>query len=315
MMLRSDLDHLPEHIRQELDRVVQVLFEETDDAMRGAASAHRKAGQILKVILFGSFARGDWVDDRVSGYRSDYDLLVVVNHEDLTDSYRYWDKAADRFVRELTIAKTLGRPLNFIVHSLADLNDKLKRGRPFFMDILRDGVALYEAPNHPLEAPRALPPEEVRAEAQAYFEEWFPGALGFLDTSRYSQTQGRTKEAAFLFHQATERLYHCVLLVLTLYSPRAHRLEVLRSMAEDLDARLVEAWPRETRFERRAFDRIRRAYVEARYSPHYQISDEELTWAAAHVERLAEIVRVICVEHLGKLSAGAQPEGADSPLI
>ena len=30
------------------------------------------------VVLFGSHARGDWVEDPETGYRSDYDLLVVV---------------------------------------------------------------------------------------------------------------------------------------------------------------------------------------------------------------------------------------------
>lgn len=32
-------------------------------------------------MLFGSYARGGWVEDRKSGYRSDYDLLVVVNNK------------------------------------------------------------------------------------------------------------------------------------------------------------------------------------------------------------------------------------------
>jgi len=35
-------------------------------------------GKLLKIILFGSYARGDWVDDSVGRYLSDYDLLVVV---------------------------------------------------------------------------------------------------------------------------------------------------------------------------------------------------------------------------------------------
>ena len=245
-MLRRDLDHLPEPIRRELGYVVRILFEEVEDAMRGAVSDHRRAGQILKVILFGSFARGDWVDDRVSGYRSDYDFLVVVNHEDLADAYRYWDKVADRFVRELTVTRTLGRPVNFIVHSLADVNDKLRRGRPFFLDVVRDGIVLYEAPHHPLESPRSLAPEDARAEAQAHYDHWFVSAAGFLRNSGYARADGDAAPAAFLLHQATERLYHCVLLVLTLYSPRAHRLEVLRSMAEALAPALAEAWPRST---------------------------------------------------------------------
>lgn len=61
--------------------------------------------------------------------------------------------------------------------------------------------------------------------------------------------------------------YNGVLLVLTLYSPKSHRLGILRSIAENLDPRLIEAWPRDTRAARRAFAQLQRAYVEARYSP------------------------------------------------
>ena len=52
--------------------------------------AHRtqprfRTGKLLKIILFGSYARGDWVDDPIGRCHSDYDLLVVVDHADLTD--------------------------------------------------------------------------------------------------------------------------------------------------------------------------------------------------------------------------------------
>ncbi|WP_245507309.1 hypothetical protein [Rhizobium sp. PP-CC-3G-465] len=69
-----------------------------------------------------------------------------------------------------------------------------------------------------------------------------------------------------MLHQAAERAYHCTLLVFKLYSPKSHRISVLRSHAENLDERLIPVWPRDARFQRRAFSRLRRAYVEARYS-------------------------------------------------
>ncbi len=299
MRLRDDLDHLPETQRRELELAVRILFEEFSAALGVRPTQdYKRDAAILKVVLFGSFARGDWVEDRVNGYLSDYDLLVVVNHDKLTDLHDYWGAAGDRFVRALTIERTLRRPVNFIVHTLADVNDQLKRGRPFFLDIVRDGIALYEAPNHPLETPRVLAPEAARAEAQGYFDEWFGTAVDFERGATFYREDGKPKLAAFMLHQATERFYHCVLLVLTLYSPRAHKLDVLRSLAEDLDARLIAAWPREDRVSRRGFDRIRRAYVEARYSPHYKITPEELAFAFEHVGQLATLVDAICRERL-----------------
>ena len=122
-------------------------------------------------------------------------------------------------MREQTISHRLSAPVSLIVHSLADVNGQLQRGRPFFMDIVRDGIALYEAPGHPFVQPEPLAPAEVLKEAEGFFDEWFPSAETFLRHANEGMSWGRPKETAFLLHQATERAYHCVLLVLTLYSP------------------------------------------------------------------------------------------------
>jgi len=63
-------------------------------------------------------------------------------------------------------------------------------------------------------------------------------------------------------------------------------------------ARLTEAWPRDTRFAQRCFELLRRAYVDARYSPHYKITTEELGWLFEHVEALETLIEKICREQL-----------------
>jgi uncharacterized protein len=296
--VKTSLDHLPDAKRRELARIVEILFVEFDDALKGRNAPHRKAGRILKIILFGSYARGDWVDDRVCGYKSDYDLLVVVNHEDLADTLEYWGPADDHLLRAYQIAHELTAPANFIVHWLTDVNKQLKRGRPFFADIVRDGIALYEAPDHPFEHAEPLSAEEARKEAQGYFEQWFESAEKALKGARFYISEGDNKDAAFLLHQATERLYHCISLVMTLYSPKSHKLNFLRSQAERLAPVLISAWPRESRFEQRCWELLRRAYVDARYSPHYKVTPEELAWLAGRIEILRALVEQICREHL-----------------
>jgi len=292
------IDHLPQRKQEELAEVARILIEEFDAARRSKLKAELQTARILKIILFGSYARGGWVEDRKSGYRSDYDLLIVVNSHAVTEISDYWETASERFVRELTITKQLETPVNFIVHSLHELNDQLARGRPFFIDIARDGIPLYEVPGYPLASPRQLTPEDARDEAQRNFDHWYPSAANFLKHALIAIGEKTTKEAAFFLHQATERLYHCALQVITLYSPKSHRLSVLRSHAERVDQRLVGAWPRDTKFSRRCFNNIDRAYVEARYSAKYSISDEELAWVVHHVTLLQTIVRAICLERL-----------------
>ncbi len=97
-------------------------------------------------------------------------------------------------------------------------------------------------------------------------------------------------------------MYHCTLLVLTLYSPKSHKLMFLRSRCEQVDQRLIAALPRETKFERRCFELLRQAYVNARYSPHYAITDEELAWLGQRVRALQGLVEQICLERLQALA-------------
>jgi hypothetical protein len=153
-----------------------------------------------------------------------YDLLVVVNHDELADVTEYWAQADDHLLREQTVTGRIRTPINFFIHSLSDVNAQLKRGRPFFCDIVRDGIALYEAPDHPFEQPRPLSPDAALAEANASFDGWYSLATGFLRNAGYAISDRNNKLTAFLLHQAAERLYHCTLLVLTLYSPKSHKL-------------------------------------------------------------------------------------------
>ncbi|WP_240609515.1 HEPN domain-containing protein [Phenylobacterium deserti] len=296
--VRTSLDHLPEAKRRELSRIVEILFAEFGDALTGKTAPHRKAGRILKVVLYGSYARGDWVQDPIGGYTSDYDLLVVVNHEELADLAEYWGPADDHLLRAYQISRELTAPSHFIVHALSDVNRQLKRGRPFFTDIIKDGVALYEAPDHPFDAPQPLSPEEARHEAQGYFEQWFESAENFRQLAVDGARREMLKESAFLLHQATERLYHCLLLVLTLYSPKSHKLNFLRSQAERVAPQLIEAWPRDSRFAQRSWELLRRAYVDARYSPHYRITPDELAWLIERVGVLQRLVEQACAARL-----------------
>jgi predicted nucleotidyltransferase/HEPN domain-containing protein len=308
--MRTDLDHLPPAKQRELERVVRLLFEEFEEARALATQEWKKKGRILKIILYGSYARGNWVDEphTAKGYQSDYDLLIIVNDQRLTDRVHYWARAEEQLNRELAITKTLKTPVNFIVHTLHEVNDGLAHGRFFFMDVARDGIALYQSDDSELAEPKPKTPAQALAMAKEYYEEWFPAAAGMLETARFSQAEGRLKDAAFLMHQATERLYHCVLLVCTFYTPHVHNLGFLRTQAERLDRRLAQVWPKETRKERAMFEKLKDAYVKARYSKHYRISAEELAWLSARVEELGQVVQAICMERIDSLEQSAAGE-------
>ena len=305
--MRTDLDHLPANKQRELERVKAIIFEEFEDALALAKHEWKKKGRIEKIILYGSYARGGWVDEphTAKGYRSDFDILIIVNDKRLTDKVDYWLKLDNRLIRELAIDKTLKTPVNFIVHTLGEVNDGLAHGRYFFMDVAKEGIALYEADDRELHTPKPKTPEQALAMAKEYFEEWLPTAMGFKRNAGYAIKDGDRKLAAFLLHQAAERLYHCVLLVCTFYTPHVHNLGFLRTQAERIDMRLVDVWPRELRADRARFEKLKEAYVKARYSKHYRISEEELTWLGECVEQLGRVVHTICTERLVKLEESA----------
>ncbi|PSJ36294.1 DNA-binding protein [Sphingomonas deserti] len=304
--MRTDADHLPAVQQRELERIQRVLMEEFAEAISKATTPSRRNGKILKIILFGSYARNDWVDEPENGYQSDFDLLVVVNHEDLTDIAHYWYVAEDRILRDAEVA----RPVNIIVHSLDEVNQALKRGEYFWVDIARDGIILYELPCHPLATPMPLTPTNACEMASDYFAEWLPAIDRALSTAseqarKGTNERGWRKDAAFSLHQATERAYICFLLVRTLYFPRSHNIKFLRSLAEDSEPRLIEAWPRERRLDRRRFQLLKRAYVEARYSAAYEISVEELTAILDSVRSLRDVVEHVSRERLEAMRSSA----------
>ncbi|RZJ19734.1 MAG: nucleotidyltransferase domain-containing protein [Brevundimonas sp.] len=119
------LDHLPAGKRAELAFVVEVLTAGFDEERSTRWAKHLKNGQILRIILYGSYARGDWVEDAVGRYFSDYDLLVVVADEKHADVLEFWSTAEKRLLAELSSGERLRTPVNFIVHTQAEVDDAL----------------------------------------------------------------------------------------------------------------------------------------------------------------------------------------------
>lgn len=187
--MRSDLDHLPERQQRELERVRDVLlagFEAARNGGGGGTQTWRRGGQIYKIILFGSYARTDWVDEPENGYLSDFDLLIVVNHEKLTNIADYWWNSEDQILRDPAI----GRTVNLIVHDLQEVNDALRRGEYFWTDIVRDGIALYEIPGHPFALPKPITAQDAFVMAEQHYAETLPAIDRALRTADLQAAEG-----------------------------------------------------------------------------------------------------------------------------
>ncbi|MCP4159774.1 MAG: HEPN domain-containing protein [Deltaproteobacteria bacterium] len=281
--MKTSLEHLPEQKQQELKRAVEIIREEMDLDM---------------LILFGSYARGDWVEDLdpetlLYRYQSDFDLMVV------TETSKQANKIEQDSKLALKLAKTIHRtPIGLIAEDIQFINRRLRKSQYFYIDILREGILLYDSGKFQLAEPREIPSTERIKLAEEDFEYWFNGAQTFLKYSKDAINNSDNSYAAFNLHQVTEKLFGTILLVFTRYKPKSHDLEKLCQRVGGIEPKFLSIFPRATEEEKECFKLLRKAYVDARYKPSFTITKEQLEWLAERVNKLKELTEKLCKEKI-----------------
>ena len=279
--MKTSLDHLPESKQRKLAALADLI---------------RAEAEVEMIILFGSFARGDAVEDPVGGYFSDFDVLVIVKTPGMVDKLNVWSTIEGR-------AERITRPtsLSLLVHDIKDVNEQLEKGFYFFSDIKKEGILIYDSGQLHLAEAKDRTPAERKAQAQTWFDQWFKSASGFYRQYEHAVDDAEWNIAAFDLHQSTERFYHCALLVLTAYKPKSHNIEDLGKRAGDLHPAMRGVFPRGTPEDDRLFKLLKHAYVDARYDPKFAITREELSAIATHVRELRSRVEVVCRERIAAM--------------
>ncbi len=272
---------LPQRKRGELARITSIIRE--------------MAPKTEMIILFGSYARGDWVEDvTVDGhttyeYSSDFDILVIVKSQSLADQIDLWYSIEER-AGKLPVET----PITLIAHDIGYVNRQLEKGQYFFSDIKTEGVILYDSKNCRLSEAKPLTPKQRLGQANTDFNEYFHSANEFFIDFNNALDRKSYKHAAFYLHQSVETFFKTVLLVYTNYKPKTHKLDKLSKMTGGHDPAFLKIVPLGTDEERRRFDLLKRAYVEARYNPKYIITAEELKYLARCVEILRGQTQTSC---------------------
>ncbi len=283
--MKKTLAHLPERKRHELARIVSIIRE--------------MAPKTEMIILFGSYARGNAVEDVTKDghttyeYSSDFDILVIVKSQSLADQIDLWYDIEDK-AGKLPVET----PVTLIAHNIGYVNAQLEKGQYFFSDIKKEGIVLYDSKNCKLAEPKELTPQERLGQAKTDFKEWFNSAEVFYKHYEYALKDKDYKHAAFMLHQATECFYGTVLLVYTNYKPKTHKIDKLRKMVGQHDPVFFKTFPMGTDEEKRRFDLLRQAYVRARYDTSYKITAEELKYLGRCVEILTEQTETSCQEKM-----------------
>lgn len=303
--MKRGIEHIQINERIELKRALDMILEEFEDELALAKHDWKTKAQIAKIILYGSRARGDWVDEHHTrvGKHSDWDLLILVNDIRLTNRQKYWSNVSERLMREYMYTRRLISPVHLLVYTIEQINASLEGGHYFFLDFLQDGIVVYETDEAQFVDPKPLPPQRSFDMASGYFAEKFVEAMEFYDNYQYSESKNRIKNAALQLQQCVEMLYQTVLLTFTLHSPHSRNIVELRNAAEQHVPELYEAWPRGSASENQAFETLQRAYAKWRYPRDYDIAEEQLSWLGQRGQKLISLVEKCCKSHLERLKA------------
>jgi uncharacterized protein len=198
--------------------------------------------------------------------------LVIVADKKLARKREKWDKLEDRICRSDSI-KT---PVSIVSHNIQYINRKPSEKHYFFSDIKKEGILLYDSKNFELANAREKTAEERQKKTAKVFECWYKSANLFFTDFQNAFDRADYIKAAFELHQVVERLYTAILLVFTDYRPKTHDIELLGKLAAAIETKLVTVFPKGPDEEKRRFELLKSAYVEARYDENYSITREEL---------------------------------------
>lgn len=283
--MKTKIDFLPKRKQKDLSQLVALIREEVKD--------------VVMIILFGSYAKNTYVDcdQRCEFgvntlYISDYDLLVVTKkrlgvREGTVDS-----RVFDRFLVDKNISFQT-RP-QIINESISHLNNCLSDGRYFYVDVVNQGIMLYDSGEYELATPRDLNYSEIKRIVREYYDSKFSQATYFFDDCITNVGRERYQQAIFHLHQATEYFLKTITLVYILYGDKEHKLEFLINKCKPYTFELAKVFPRDTEEEKHLFDLLERAYIEGRYNPKFEVYKADLDALIPKIELLREIVKKVC---------------------
>lgn len=296
--MKNSINFLPERKRNDLRELVGLIRDEVRD--------------VVMIILYGSYAKNTYVecDERrdfgvKTYYTSDYDLLVVTKKR--------------LGVREGTVATRVnarfmdGRDNEFqtrpqlINESVSKLNDALSEGRYFYVEILAQGIMLYDSEEYRLATPRELDYAEIKEMAETYYKDKYSDAEDFLFHAKIAQERRTYQMCSFMLHQATENFIKTIPLVYVLYGYKEHDLEFLIEKCKPYTLDLAKVFPRDTDEEERLFKLLQRAYIEARYNKkNFAVTKADIDVLIPWIELLRDIVEKVCRERIDEYSRLAE---------
>ena len=292
--MKTSLTHLPPDKRSYVKEVADIIIEEMTKSKKGLAY----------LILFGSYARGDWVYERGYdieekhnySYISDLDILIVTEKK-CHDNSLIIRKTKPKLPDISTFPSYIKVPdVSIIVHTVKYFNYMLTDNSYFFKDIKKEGRLLYDSGKYPMASPKKFTPAERKAKAIESYEEYFRRAETFLqgsiDLGPCENDLNRKRMRAF------ENAFVASSLVFKDDRRKFHDLNKLEKEVAPLEPTFLRSFPKETEREEYIFKLILKAYIDGRYKKYYQVTEEELAEMATMVKNFHKLVEKLCKEKI-----------------
>ncbi len=288
--MKKSIAYLPPKKRDELNFLVDLI--------------RKRLPQAEMIILYGSYARNDFVDyderfefGKIQFYVSDYDILVITSGISDGNAGKILDNIEDIYYNR---AEDLDKqpPVQFINDDIKKLNKDLSEGRYFYTQIKEEGVILYDSGKFKLARKRKLHYDEIKQQAEEYFKDKFSRGNSFFRSANHDYNDLDFRMASFHLHQACENYYYAIRLVFTQQNNKQHNLSKLGASVKKYSEDFMFVFPQDTKEEKRLFLLIKAAYVEGRYNPDFAVTKEDIDALVKKVERLREITERICGERI-----------------
>ena len=289
--MKTDISHIPQQKQAELKKITQIICE--------------NCAGVLMLILFGSYARGDYklARGKERGKKSDFDLLVITKNS-----------ANKKQVRTFLHAQSFGAISNSVqvlVESLQTINSNLQENQFFFSDIIKEGIALYDSGNCKLAKAEILSPAKRQKLAEADFQEWFGMAKINFENHLFSRSRGEEnsrflQKASFELQQTVEMCYTTIEMVFSHYNPYEHDLKVLKERVVKFEPQIAEILPTKTPQQQELFDYLNFAYIGGRYrsAEDFPITPAQLAYWSSECAKLLVLTEQVCQARIAKLRQG-----------
>jgi len=287
--MKTSVKYLPEEKQEDLKYLVSLIL--------------KRIPQVEMIILYGSYATGKYVeyDSRVefgirTTYMSDYDILVVTSGAKDKEVGQKLDNIEEIYYKN----PDKQTPVQFINDDIRKLNKDLSDGRYFYTQVKQEGIFLYNSGKFKLERRRKLRYDEIKQQAEEYFDEKYKRAISFFKHTEYA---GKDKDyilTSFFLHQTCENLFYTVRLVFTLENSKQHNLGKLLDSVRKYSEEFEKIFPRKTDEEKRLFNIVKSAYVEARYNPGFVVTKTDVEQLMPAVEQLFVLVKELCEQRIAE---------------